>query len=79
MWRRRVSSGWDKMHKKFDRENIVKGVVLLSSVTAILILSLIVTFLFNEGMRYSRKLIFWISYQGISGVQQRSSTGPSPS
>jgi phosphate transport system permease protein len=38
------------MHKIFNLENIVKTILLFSSITAILILSLIVIFLFNEGL-----------------------------
>jgi len=38
------------MHKTIDLENIIKNILLLFSITAILILSLIVIFLFNEGL-----------------------------
>jgi phosphate transport system permease protein len=38
------------MNKKLNPENITGGVLLLFSITAILILSLIVVFLFNEGL-----------------------------
>ena len=38
------------MHKTLNLENIVRGILLLFSITAILILSLIVIFLFNEGL-----------------------------
>ncbi len=38
------------MHKTLNPENTIKGVLLLFGITAILILSLIVIFLFNEGL-----------------------------
>ncbi|MCK4492283.1 MAG: hypothetical protein KAU03_06640, partial [Candidatus Altiarchaeales archaeon] len=38
------------MHKNFDLEKIIRGILLLFSVTAVLILFLIVMFLFKEGL-----------------------------